>query len=453
MVQLTGLPNEILTRIISLLDLESIYIIKDLNKKLNELSKSILMNSIQLRLFGLSGIHSSTALQSDLLSNKHSQSIHLISLVIGPPTNENELKVCKDLESSMDITNDEELTELIPRLHKLENIELNLLNLSQWSSNELQSLQRLLYSLATLRKLKNLKVTSNDQFNDQLTIPPIQSLESLIVRGCIPSNILIKTCVENSRNLKLIKLPNDEPSSSQVIENLNENSLPLLEFFEGRSDDIVELTNENVSPNLKRLRYIPHKEGDESLEEIQSTLKVLDEKPLMSFAYETLFTFDFNVLVDSLKPFSETLTSLAIGNPNALAPEEITLEERLVGEIRFATSFIDHLPRLSTVCLTYVSDQGLPHLPSGNSGTTTLPDGTVASYFDRVAALWFRIQPTLIGFSVIFLDGSPCRAWHAIAFGIDQQNNLLDVDDSWRRFKRLPTENALPAVQSWLEEL
>lgn len=360
----------------------------------------------------------------------------------------------RELDATMDIGEQSELSELIVRLQKVRSVRVQVLNAALWKESEKESFQRLLYSLATLRKLKDLTILTNDSLWGEVRVPPLQTLESLTVRGTIPNKAVLGSCLENSRNLRQLRLPNDDNEASEALEDLPDGSLPLLELYEGRSDDIVELVNDHTAPHLKRLRYIPHKDGDSSLDEIQSTLKVLEGRPLTSFAYETLFTMNFLEVVNSLLPFKETLSSLAIGNTNALAPTgELTLEEHLLGEIRFSSAFVDHLPRLVTVCLTYRSAEGLPHAPSGNSGTTLNPDGSVATYFDRVAALWFKQLPTLCGVGMIFLDGSKPKAWHATVFGIDQQGQSLDIDDSWRRYRPIPEELALDAIQSWIEEL
>ncbi|TIB96292.1 hypothetical protein E3Q18_03223 [Wallemia mellicola] len=458
------LPNEVLSQIIdNYLDLNDIYLLRICNKRLLELSRSIVLNSIQMRLFGLTaGVHTTKVIESGLFSSRNCQSVHSLSLIMtaypynlhsGPPNNEEEEAVAKEMENSMDFADESEISELIVRLQRVQNVRLHLSNTPQWKETEKEAFQRLLYSLATLRRLKDLTILSPGGLWEAMILPPIQTLESLTIRGDIPNKAILGSCVENSRALRQLRLPNDDRETSEALEGLSSNTLPALEFYEGRSDDIVELTNENVAPNLKRLRYIPHKEGDSSLEEVQSTLSVLEGRPLSSFAYETLFTMQFNEVVNSLTPFKETLTSLAIGNTNALAPPELTLEERLIGEIRFSSAFVDNLPRLTTVCLTYATAEGMPHLPSGNSGTTTLPDGSIATYFDRVAALWFKQLPTLCGVGMIFLDGTPSKAWYATVFGIDQKGESLDVDDSWRRYQPFPEELALPAIQSWIEEL
>ncbi|TIB64360.1 hypothetical protein E3P77_03149 [Wallemia ichthyophaga] len=449
------LPDEIISHIIDdYLDLDSVYSLRTTNKRLLELSKSIILSNIQLRLFSLeAGVYTSKVIQSGLFSSRNCQSVHHLSLVVGNPTTQQESDLKRELDSSMDIADHSELSELIVRLQKLESVAIQLISPSTWTHAEKESFQRLLYSLATLRKLKDLSILTNEGLWSDLRLPPIHTLESLSIRGSIPNKSVLGSCLENSRNLRQLRLPNDQLESSEALEDLPDGSLPLLELFEGRSDDIVELGSDGTAPVLKRLRYIPHKDGDSSLEEVQSTLKVLEGRPLTSFAYETLFTMDFLDIVSSLAPFKNTLSSLAIGNTNALAPPELTLEERLVGEIRFSCAFIDHLPNLVSVTLTYASEKGMPDAPSGNSGSTTKPDGQLATYFDRVAALWYKQSPFLMGLGFLFVDGSRPKAWHSNMLGVDTQGESLNIEDSWSRFRPVPQELAISAIQGWTEEM
>lgn len=76
------LPDEILSHVIDhYLDLNDIYLLRICNRRLLELSKSIILSHIQLRLFGLSGVHTTKVIESGLFS-RNCQSVHSLSLIL-----------------------------------------------------------------------------------------------------------------------------------------------------------------------------------------------------------------------------------------------------------------------------------------------------------------------------------------------------------------------------------
>ena len=84
MKNILDLPDEILSHIIdNYLDLNDIYLLRICSRRLMELSKSIILNSVQLRLFGLSaGVHTTKVIDSGLFSPRNCQSVHSFSLIV-----------------------------------------------------------------------------------------------------------------------------------------------------------------------------------------------------------------------------------------------------------------------------------------------------------------------------------------------------------------------------------